>query len=470
MINRRDALQDLLQDHARYAWDEEAARLISRLPIVSVSARQAGTVTEGLCIPVGIPFDAARPMVTADCFGVALIQLHPFEAGQFPEFSPVPGTSWLWRNRHGALMLAFNLIGYIERFIEFGEEREVQERDAHARLPFEAATLNRLGVLHEPLLNKYLFAILAVAKGHANGVLTADPSAHVLPPALVLSHDCDQLRGNDRFTQAVRLYRFLAPMKRLRLPAVSNLVQIVQNALSPRKYYFDDVLAMSDVEHQFGFRSVFYFLNGMGGRFGARSGSAIISEFVRRLRPSAEIGIHYNYKYVFDEGKLAEQIRELEELTLRPIRAGRAHYLSFDPGESFAVLDALDIRTDESIGFAQQNSFRLGFAGAFRTWCGLRTGSEPIVEIPMHFMDANTAPRDDVSDLRRMAAEVEKVGGLVTLLFHPGAFNSPEAPDLRGVYLAHLSYFRRKRYRSMLPSEITALLLDGDTGKASVRG
>lgn len=458
MTGHRISIETLFADHSRYAWDDEATRLAMSLPIACVASEKAGEVRSGLCIPIDIPFDPAASAVAVDCFGVGLVQLHSFDSSDFPDFAPVPDMPWLWSNHHGALMLPFNLSGYVERFIEFQEEEAIGERDEHGRLPPEASTLGRLGVLHQPILNNYLFAMLAIAKAHGTRFPALDPAQHVLPPVLVLSHDCDQLRGDDLITQAVRLYRFFLPLKRLRPPAWSNLIHAVENALSPRKYYFDDALGMADVEHNFGFRSVFYFLNGEGGRLGARSGSSIIGDFAKQLPSTAEVGVHYNYRYVFDRQKLRDQIVELEALTGRPIRSGRAHYLIFEPNESFEVLDHLGIRADESVGFSQQNAFRLGFAGAFRTWRGLPAGSRPVTEVPMHFMDANTAPRDDLLDLRRMVAEVEKVGGIITLLFHPGAFHSPEAPQLRGVYRSHLSYFRSRGYRSMLPSEIAALL------------
>jgi len=451
-------IERLLLDHARYAWDSQAAELVASLPIHHGPMSRMAEASEGLFVPNDVPFDPKASPVNAGCFGVEMSLLHPFALRDFPGCSPVPETQWLWRTERGALMLAFNLSGFVDRYIGFEEERSITTRDQHGRLPREASTLVQLGVSHLPLLNNYLFAILAIAKAYGTGRAADDPSSHVLPPVLVLTHDCDQLRGNDLISQATRVYRMLAPLKRLRPPALSNIRHVWENAVSPRRYFFDDALAMCKAERRLGFRSAFYFLNGKGGRLGARSGSTIIAEFFRRLPQDAEIGIHYNYRYVFDRTLLERQIRELESLTGRTIRSGRAHYLVFDPNESFSVLAELGIEADESMGFSSLNAFRLGFAGAFRTWQGLTEGARPVVEIPMHFMDANTAPRDDEFDLRRMSADVEKVGGIVTLLFHPGAFHSPEVPELHGVYQSHLSYFRRRGYRSMLPSEITTLL------------
>lgn len=452
-------IERLLRDHARYAWTPEAQSLIADLPIHHRPLVDLGTIESGLFIPSDIPFEAGAGPVSVDCFGVNLTMLHPFNPRSFPGCSPVPGTPWLWRTPRGALMPAFNLSGFVGRFIDFGEERAVPTRDVHGRLPPEASTLVRLGVSHLPLLNIYFFALLGVAAAQGTNAAVADPSEHVLPPVLVLSHDCDQLRGNDFISQATRIYRLLAPLKRLRPPALSNLRHIIENALFPRKYFFNDALAMSAAERRLGFRSAFYFLNGMGGRLGARSGSSIIAEFARQLPEDAELGVHYNYRHVFDRSRLEAQVRELEALTGRTIRSGRAHYLAFDPNESFAVLDDLGIRVDESLGFSNLNAFRVGFAGAFRVERGLKAGRPPVVEIPLHFMDSNTAPREDQHDVLRMAAEVEKVGGVVTVLYHPGAFDAPENGTLRGVYSRYLAHFNDHGYRCMLPTELAEVVM-----------
>lgn len=452
-------IERLLRDHARYAWDAQAANLIADLAIHHRPSASLTEISSGLFIPSDIPFDPDAAPISVDCFGVTLTMLHPLDRDEFPGCSPAPEAPWLWRTAGGALTPAFNLSGFVDRFLDFGEERAIPTRDQHGRLPQEASTLVHLGVSHLPLLNTYLFAVLGIAKAQGTDAVAVDPSEHVLPPVLVLSHDCDQLRGNDFITQATRACRMLAPLRRLRPPALANLRHIIENALFPRKHFFDDALAMSDTERGLGFRSAFYFLNGMAGRLGARSGSPIIADFVRRLPEDAEMGIHYNYRHVFDRPRLEAQLRELETLTGRPMRSGRAHYLAFDPNESFGVLDELGIGTDESMGFPSLNAFRLGFAGAFQVARGLRPGARPVVEIPLHFTDSNTAPRDDDHDLLRMASEVEKVGGVITLLYHPGAFDTPENGALRGLYTRYLMHFRERGYRSMLPTELADVVM-----------
>lgn len=447
-----DRVAQLLRCHAAYAWDGAAEALVRLAPIAGHLRGEAPPESGGLCIAEGVVFDPDRAPRRVDCFGTEMVILHPLDPGDFPGFAPVPEWEWLWRSDTGALMPAFNLAGFVERYLDGGEERAVRARDEHGRLPLTASTLHRAGVAHRPLLNQYFFALLATLKGLAGGLPAIDPTAHVLPPVLVLSHDCDQLRGNDAYTQLARLARFAKPLARGRLPAFANLRHITSNALRPRRWFFDDALAMERLERRFGFRSAFYFLNGKGGRLGARSGSPIIAEFVRALPADVEVGIHYNYGYAHDGAKLSDQIEELEHLGGRPIRAGRAHYLRFRPESDFATLARAGIRVDESLGFSQANGYRSGFAGAYPV------AEHDVVEIPLQFMDTNTAPRGTGSDLLSMVRETEAVGGVVTLLFHPGSFDTPEAKELEGLYPLFLRHFADRGYRSMLPSQLGELV------------
>lgn len=457
-MNLPDIIQNLIRDHARYSWSEDANQIIKDLPISYVGALDAGRVTSGLCIPIDIPFDPTSIAKPHSFFGSNIQPISPLRLDLFPDYCKTDDCDWLWKNKHGAVMLSFNLAGYIDYFISGNKKSHTASRDAHGRLLYKSSALKRLGLESQPTLNKYLYAILAIANGRIDGQIVTDPANLVLPPVLVLSHDCDQLRGNDLITQAIRIYRLLAPIASFKMPSFRNIWYLIQNFFYPRRFYFYDALAMQDIEFQFGFRSIFYFLNGTGGRFGARSGSPIIREFAKNIRSNFEIGVHYNYQYAFDPLKLKKQIDEISHLTGRPVISGRAHYLIFDPLESAKVLAKCGIRVDESIGFVEENSFRLGFAGAFRSWSGLPDEHDPLVEIPLSFMDRNTIPCNDENDFYKMIAEVEKFGGLISIVFHPGYFNNPEFPKLQGQYMEHLNYFHKKNYRCMLPSEVETLL------------
>ena len=458
MTDVSEFLEGLLHLHASYAWDKDALGFLAGLKRSYFNVEDIDTVAEGLCIPVDCPATSIGTSATghseADCFGVKLTLLHQLPHHVVSHLNKVPGHDWLLRNRHGALVLKFDLVKFLQDYLLFGEEQECHVRDKHGRFPLAESSLARYGLLHEPLLNQYLFAVLAVACGNSDAEPCRDPGFLVLPPAVVLSHDCDQLRGNDFYTQSIRLYRAGKDLLKLRAAGLRSLAAFMFNIFAPKRHFYDDVLAMADLESQFGFKSVFYFLNGMGGRYGARSGTKDISSLVGELPGDAEIGIHYNYKYAHDPKALLQQKEELERICGRRISSGRAHYLAIDFLSCLDKLTSTGILQDESVGFVELNSFRVGFAGAYRFATSQCRLGESVMFIPMHFMDKNTAQTDGPSDLYVMLSKVEQVGGLVTLLFHPGTFHSFEKQNLKGLYYNHLKYMHSRRYRSFVPGQL----------------
>lgn len=211
---------------------------------------------------------------------------------------------------------------------------------------------------------------------------------------------------------------------------------------------------MIAAEKRYGFRSAFYFLAGRGGRLGARSGNAIIADLAAHIPYDFEVGIHYNYRDSEKTGALLAQKNLIETLSGRSVRSGRAHYLTLDPLRAFPNLREAGIMNDESIGFSTQIGLKLGYAGAFRIPLDGKIDSS-VVEIPLLYMDTNLQ-RSNLNEQLDLALAVESVGGVVTMLFHPGSFQNPEMPSLHGVYERCLEHFSSRRYRCFLPGEIGA--------------
>ena len=62
------------------------------------------------------------------------------------------------------------------------------------------------------------------------------------------------------------------------------------------------------------------------------------------------------------------------------------------------------------------------------------TGLPFSVRRPLTFMDSNLPASQLEARFGRIHAHLSRVGGLITLLWHPGLFNNPEAHPLKGVY------------------------------------
>jgi hypothetical protein len=276
----------------------------------------------------------------------------------------------------------------------------------------------------------------------------------------VLSHDCDVLYGNDRWTQVIRLYRIPAAPLQGKLPPVGNLWWALRNAATPGRFYFNNVIGMIDLERCFGHRSTFYLLNGSGGRFGARNGSRPLSKLKDVIPARWDIGMHYNYDTLLDEERFLAQQRQLADVLGYPPSAGRAHYLRFDPEKSLPFLERFGIRVDESSGYPDLIGYRNGVAGAFEPYDSRTGDHHTITEVPMVIMDAVMVRQYGDRWRQRfieMLHHLSRVGGALSIVFHPGVFFNPELKSMMGVYHRMLIEARRFGTTSMTAAELAGV-------------
>ncbi len=455
---------------ARYALDQMlfAVRFIAtskglgaleRTAIEIVPAAEVGRARgPRVVLPTGI----ATPLVP-EIAGRA-----PFNDTFVTIFNPLarPGDDWLavperglpvwWRHPSGTLTPAWNMLATVYDVLTFREDAEIDMRDRHGRLPTGASPRFRAGVWDVPVVNEALALLIDAADAiDRQGIPTLRLDGLIEPPAIVLSHDCDQLRGNDLITQAIRAYRVLRPMLQGNPPKLQLVRSMIENQREPYKFYLDDLLQMLELEGRFGYRSVMYVLNGSSGRFGARSGSKVVAELIRRSPPGWEIGIHYNYDTFHSSDRFAAQKSEIEKLCGRPVVSGRAHYLRFDTRRTPEFVAQEGIQIDESLGWSSSNGYRAGIAGPFRP-LDEKTG-EPmnVIELPLVFMDANLGDGEDgFSSFESTYLHLERIGGVMSVLFHPGSYSNPEKPNLRGLYLKILEFLHERGARNLIPTDV----------------
>lgn len=352
----------------------------------------------------------------------------------------IPGEAApLWyQNRIGTLIPAWNLFGNLFDLLTFGEEIRSRQRDPHGR--FIAAFSPRFdnNLLEVPAFNEAVAALVGAIAG-----LRQSDEPHLRldntpkPPSLVLSHDCDILMGNDFWTQAVRASRVASPLLRFRLPKIDNIWWLIRNAVTPRRFYFDNGTGMIDIERCFGFSSTYYMLNGNRGRFGARSTMGAIREMIRCVPSDWDIGMHYNYNTFLDDRRFDDQKSQLDDTVGTPVTVGRAHYLKFDPEKSLPFLARHGITVDESAGFADRIGYRNGIAGCFQAYDQVAKKPLDIYEIPLMVMDAVLVDQYGdgcIDKFAGMLSHLTRIGGAVSIVFHPGEFFNPEYRPMLGIY------------------------------------
>lgn len=460
-------VKQILNDHCKFCFTKEAQELLDPDQMAFIPIKNINQVNDKkIIIPID-PTDNFLININFSSYQISGVKItypncdiNHLLADSWKPF-PDQNNVIYYKNEKNTILLAWNFFNLIYELLTFKEEEIIKYRDKFGRFSSDQSILNEKGLLQTPVINDSIYLLLAVALGQKNGEKIADPKDYVLPPILVLSHDCDQLLGNDIYTQSIRMYRLFKDLSRGKFSALKNLIRIIENYFWPRKYYFEEALAMADIERQFGFKSTFYLLTGKyRGRYGARSNSSIAKEFINKRPKDCEIGIHYNYGYAECLNELTQQISELDTPTNTALKSGRAHYLKFDSFKSPEIVFNSGIRFDESIGYSNCNSYRVGYAGVFRPLSENKDKILDMFELPLILMDANTAKKNlpDQESYLKMFSHISIVGGIVTVLFHPGAFNNPEFEELRGKYLSILRFCHKRQFRNLLPRDfLTAI-------------
>ncbi|HDL00628.1 MAG TPA: hypothetical protein ENH23_00145 [candidate division Zixibacteria bacterium] len=345
----------------------------------------------------------------------------------------------LWyQHVSGTLIPTWNLFGNLFNLLTAQEEIELTKRDEHGRFSSLDSPRLKSGLLEVPAFNE----AVAVLVGALGGMVeNCKPNFElkdlVKPPVVVLSHDCDVLYGNDFWTQIVRAYRVLLPLTRFRLPRIGNLWWIIRNYVTPKRFYFDNVKGMIDIERNFGYTSTFYLINGEYGRFGTRSGIKGIIDLAKIVPDGWDLGMHYNYNTFLKEDLFHSQRNELQDELSIPIQAGRAHYLKFDSQKSFSFLASNGIEVDESLGYVKRIGYRAGLGGCFQPYDLKNDKTIDLWEIPIVVMDACIVQqygKDAITAFQKMIEHIKSIGGALSIIFHPGQFYNPEHSTMLGIY------------------------------------
>ena len=472
--SRSEYLWEQIVNHVGLFFPSQARDLMLRAEVrflpFGEAVRTRGPV---IAIPDNIP----APHVPKEPYHV------PFNGTNLTLWNQIPfpdGEGWsclpsarapLWyRHRSGTLLPAYNMFANMLDLLTLREERESARRDKHGRFPTEASSRHAAGLLTVPVFNEGVAALVAGCAGLGeDGPPRFDLCELAPTAALVLSHDCDILLGNDVTTQSIRLLRVFLPLLRAKAPHFANLWWIIRNAVRPRDFYFDNVAGMVDVERMSGFTSTFYMLNGTGGRFGARGRPQAIAQVAGEVPDGWRFGMHYNYDTLLNSQRFVKQKKDLETILRRGVFCGRSHYLRFDPEKSWAFLAEHGISCDESVGYPDAVGYRCGIAGIFQPFDVTRGRKVDIWELPLVAMDGallsqySEAP---VSGFRKLFSHLSCVGGALSLLFHPGAFYNPEFPRFTGIYRRILAAASEHACRSESTASLRESLLWRDCVRA----
>lgn len=263
--------------------------------------------------------------------------------------------------------------------------------------------------------------------------------------AVCLTHDVDELKKTYQYF--TRLVRHLK--KREFGRAWYHLKSFFTDKLFGRNPYwtFDDIMK---IENELNVKSTFFFLKETAKVNIFRPATWIhyarrydfqnpkIAELIRELALKGwEVALHGSYESYMDKDKLREEKEYLEKILGNKVYGIRQHHLNLKIPETWKYQEEIGLEYDTSLGFkgGEDIGFRWGTCFPFHPYDNGKAMS--ILEIPLTIMDISLTLNTNKNigeDCMDIVNEVEKYGGVLTLLWHHTVFNEEEYPGWAEMY------------------------------------
>ena len=337
------------------------------------------------------------------------------------------------------------------------ERLPVDFSDSRAVPGYAFNILNTLGLLYAPVADK-----AHISKTKKKPQWPEDKSF-----AVCLTHDVDEVSSHS-LKQSLRAFR--APFGGLNstINKLKRLFNLGYKAFQACKNGFGkDPLHCYDrwltIEEKAGARSTFFFWPGWNNitkhhhtdstyqlhdqvQFDGQG--CTVFEMIQEIsRRGWEIGLHPSWYSYNDIDELKRQKESLENALGYPIESVRQHFLHYDIRHTPRAHSEAGIKYDSSLGFSDNVGFRFGTCYPWRLYDLNAKEELPILEIPLIIQDVamlhpTKGMRIDasmaMSYVIQIAKEVEKVGGVLTLSWHPNEIINQNSWDLYKKVLDHL--------------------------------
>jgi len=176
-----------------------------------------------------------------------------------------------------------------------------------------------------------------------------------------------------------------------------------------------------------------------------------VAEAIREMsRRGWEIGLHASWYSFNDADELRRQKDALENAVQQEVVSIRQHYLHYDIRITPKIQAQAGFKYDSTLGFNDNVGFRFGTCIPWSLWEMESEKELSIVEVPLIVQD--TALLDNTKGMRldedtafryiqHLAEQVEAVGGVITLSWHPEYIVRPMWWRL---YARSLQFFKKR--------------------------
>jgi hypothetical protein len=297
-------------------------------------------------------------------------------------------------------------------------------RDQHGRFPFSASVQHRYGFVAVPVVN-YYFDIMKTAVEHVTGQpLQPRRWAKNAPFAAFITHDIDNLLSAWKAPAKAALFRF---------DWLGFGRQLWQHFT--QRDVWDNLAEVQQTVAAYGAKSTFFFLP---EHRRSPNYTPNADYKLRKIWPQiataigrSEVGLHGSIGRAVQGSKLKEEEHQLQRCVEGQIPGIRFHYLQWEPRITPVIVSSLRFSYDTTLGFAEHFGFRNSYCLPFYPFDFNQAKSHNFFEIPLNVMDATLhhprylqlAPNEILPALTPMFQEIERFGGVCTVLWHNENFD-----------------------------------------------
>jgi hypothetical protein len=306
--------------------------------------------------------------------------------------------------------MAFYILSRMEEYLPF-------EADEHGRFTEKNSIQYKLGLLHEPVVNRLAFMVLEILQKKFPQ-LVPEVNYSFLPTIdvdIAFAHiGKDPLRAAGGFAKLLLRSDF------------GGLGQRLQTIRGKMKDPYDNFDLHQDLAEEYNTGLIYFFLLGNYGEYDKMLSyrNRRMRELVRDIASEVETGIHPSYASFGKVDKIKSEITRLEGITHEPVTRHRAHFLRIRFPDSFRNLVKLGITDDYSLGYSAVNGFRAGTSTPFFFYdllkeeiSGLKL--HPFITMDSAFIDhLNLTPEEALAEASQLIEKVKKWGGEAIGIWH----------------------------------------------------
>lgn len=321
------------------------------------------------------------------------------------------------------LLLPFDIFAASFYLLSRYEEYQPFEADEHNRFKAAESFAFQNNFLQKPIINIWCsFLKKEISKQFGN--LSFSQKKYTFQPTI----DIDSVFAyrNKGFLRTVG-----ASLRDIRNLAFSRLRKRWSVVLHLKKDPFEVFDEISKIHELYRLKPIIFFQVGDYGQFD-KNISHKKKAFRKIIKQTAEkftVGIHpsYNaseYKNPKHRDLLKNEIERLGEITGKPVKCSRQHFLRISFPETYRLLTAHGIEQDYSMGYASQNGFRAGTCTPFRFFDVIKNRTSTLRVYPFQLMDAtfkhylHSSPEEAKQIIKDLVESVKETGGTFCSLWH----------------------------------------------------